>query len=68
MYFLVIGTIEYSSYMNERGNSIFTDTRLVIADDENNARDKFKAYWENQSSEYSHTYACKNIIVNETIE
>lgn len=55
-YFLVKGRVHERPYMGDERT--YEETRLVKADDEEDAKYKFEMYWENKSSEYSVSYYC----------
>ena len=53
---LVQGTVSVSHYMQD-GKETTTETLVVLADSEQEARDKFVAYWESKTSEYATYYS-----------
>lgn len=62
--FLVEGTVHVSEYMGDSHS--FKDLRLVEAETEEEARDKYEAYWDRKTVEYS-TYYHARANVKETI-
>ena len=63
-YFLVEGTVNVTEYMGDERS--FKDLRLVEADTEQEAHDKFVDYWERKTVDYS-TYYHARANVKETI-
>jgi hypothetical protein len=53
---LVQGTVSVSHYMQD-GREQRVETLVVLADSEQEARDKFVAYWESKTSEYATYYS-----------
>jgi hypothetical protein len=64
--FLIKGRIAHSEYMGR--DREFDDIRLVKALNTEQAREKFSQYWENQSSECSHSYFVLSCEVMETVQ
>jgi hypothetical protein len=62
MYFLVSGEIRKTFYMEDDYQKI-SDTQLIIAKDEDEARKIFVTYWENKTDEYSVYYNVNYCIV-----
>jgi hypothetical protein len=52
---LVQGTVRVSHYMQD-GHEQYTQTMVVFADSEQEARDKFVTHWESKTSEYETYY------------
>jgi hypothetical protein len=63
-YFLVEGIVNVIEYMGDEHS--FKETRLVEAETEQEASDKYVDYWERQTVEYS-TYYHARANVKETI-
>ncbi len=55
---LVQGTVSVSHYMQD-GRETTTETLAVLADSEQEARDKFVTYWEGKTSEYATYYTAR---------
>lgn len=53
--YLVRGTVERKEYMGGKPYA-FEDLKLVYANSEREAEQKFERHWKDQSSDYSHTY------------
>ena len=53
---LVQGTVSVSHYMQD-GREQQVETLVVVADSEQEARDKFVAHWESKTSAYSVSYS-----------
>jgi hypothetical protein len=66
-YYLVTGTVEIKEYESSRKPKIEHATRLVIAESERQARDKFENHFNAMTSEYSVYYTVYGIEVHETI-
>lgn len=64
-YFLVKGEIRKRDYMGDA--TYINDTRLVKANNADEAYAKYTKYWEDKTSEYSVYYSAINIDVTETI-
>lgn len=62
--FLVEGTVRVSEYMGDSHS--FKDLRLVEAESEEEAHDKYESYWDRKTVEYS-TYYHASARVKETI-
>lgn len=54
IYFLVKGQITRSEYMADE--KTWTDMRLVMAHNAEEAAHKYEKYWEDKTDEYSHYY------------
>jgi DNA-dependent RNA polymerase auxiliary subunit epsilon len=67
MYFLVTGIVEVQQYMSERKPVREATTKLVIAKDATEAREKFENHFNAKTSEYSIYYSVYNVEVHETI-
>lgn len=64
-YFLVEGIVNVTEYMDDQRS--FRETRLVEAETEQEAKEKYEAYWERKTVEYS-TYYHARANVLETIQ
>lgn len=65
--FLVRATIKEYRYMRDTpGES--EEFRIVMAEDEYDAREKYCNYWESKNSPYDVSYHVETIRVTETIE
>jgi hypothetical protein len=65
MYFLVKATVTKYPYMAEPRT--FDDTRLVMADDAEQAERKYYRFWEGQNEAYEVTYHLNGVEVLQTI-
>ena len=63
--YLVRGTVTVSYYMGDTQK--IEDMRLVRANDEEEARDKYTEYWDRKTSEYSVYYYADGEVM-ETVE
>ena len=63
--YLVTGQIRYTPYMGDTTSSY--EMSLVWAENADQAEEKFRNHWENQSSNYSHHYFAEGINANEAI-
>jgi len=64
--YLVTADLRVSQYMGETIET--ADIRLVRAENEEEAYDKFMAYWERKSDTYHTVYRPWNVSIHETIE
>lgn len=64
-YYLVSGEIRVSQYMGDMTEYI--ETLLVIADSEDEAKQKFKKHFDDKTSEYAVYYSAYGIKVNPTL-
>ena len=65
MLFLVEGTVSKTEYMDKE--SKFKVTRLVEAEDDDQARIKFEEYWRAKTVEYSTYYSASAKEISEVI-
>jgi hypothetical protein len=66
-YYLVTGTVEIKHYESSRKPATEKVTRLVIAEDAAQAREKFENHFRARTSEYDVYYTVYDINVHETI-
>jgi hypothetical protein len=66
-YFLVTGVVEIKEYESSRKPATERVTRLVIAEDVAQAREKFENHFNAMTSEYSVYYSVYAVEVHETI-
>ena len=52
--FIVIGDVHKTPYMGD--TTVFEDFRIVMADNKDEAMEKYEKYWEEKSEDYSITY------------
>ena len=67
MLFLVTGTVVYTEYY-ESGSKETIEIRIVEADSENEAEEKFSDHFESKSSEYSHYYRTRYVKAHSVIK
>lgn len=65
--FLVRGKIEERRYMEDRPR-FSEEFRIVMAENEDEARDKYYDYWEGKGSEYCVSYYAQTLGVTEALE
>lgn len=60
--YIVRADIRHSSYMSEEDRE-FDDIRIVMAENEDEAREKYQKYWEDQNLEYcQHFYVQSQVM------
>lgn len=64
--FIVRCNVIRKPYMGD--NQIIDDVRLVIADNADEAKDKYEKWWHDKSEDYSVYYTAYGSSVTETIE
>jgi hypothetical protein len=64
-YFLIKADVCHTPYMGDE--KVFSDVRLVLAQDESDAERKYHRYWDNKCDSYSDSYYVRNMKVLETI-
>lgn len=65
--FIVRGKIEMIPYLPNSPTQKFLDLRIVMAEDEEEAENKYEKYWEHQEDKYSDVFKVMGMEVMETL-